>query len=225
MKKIIMMAVSAVFFIMTSVFADESSTQIPEPTPIVSGPESAFYLNVNLGGGQFDVDVAPNLGQISVDNGGFIWSANIGYQFTPYIALEVGYMRLPEYEISGTATFVVSGVPVALTANQKVNVNAWLLAMKGMWPVSNEVNIFAKAGLAYQTTSGRESLSVARTNIVLDSLGTTGDSDQVAPYFALGVEYMVFLNWYLNVQGIVIPAVANFPTSWGVLTGVSYMFG
>ena len=62
-----------------------------------------------------------------------------GYQFTPYLALEGGYVNLGEYKYGAN---LVGG-----SAEVKAEVDGWNLGVVGTFPLANNFGLFAKLGM------------------------------------------------------------------------------
>lgn len=194
----------------TAGFAGGPSTAVSAPVDNSAG----FYVNGNLGFGRYGLsssDVnAYNAVGFNVDRNSIAWSANVGYQFNPYIAVEAGYMQLPY------ARFTVPGV----SGHADLDTSAFTVDAKGIYPINEQFDVFAKAGLAVET----QSLSGSTGPVV------ASHNHQVLPLFGLGVDYNINQNWAVGVQGIAtlksggITNASYYPATYTALAGVTYKF-
>lgn len=79
---------------------------------------------------------------LGLDNDGLAGRLALGYKITPKLALEVGYLQLSDANISiqrEGSTF----------SNEQYAID---LAAKGTLPITNNVNLYGKLGVAYLTT-------------------------------------------------------------------------
>ncbi len=74
--------------------------------------------------------------------GGLIGRLSAGYQFSPYWAIETGYLQLAKQKSSPLVNTLAANDP---TLKQ----HAFDVAGKGILPISDKFNIYAKAGMAY----------------------------------------------------------------------------
>ena len=194
----------------TAGFAGGPSSAVSTPVDNSAG----FYVNGNLGFGRYGLtssDVnAFNAAGFNVDRNSIAWSANVGYQFNPYIAVEAGYMQLPY------ARFTVPGA----TGHADIDTSAFTVDAKGIYPINEQFDVFAKAGLAVET----QSLSGSVGPVV------TSNSHQVLPLFGLGVDYNINQNWAVGVQDVAtlkrgnITSTSYYPATYTALVGVTYKF-
>ncbi len=113
------------------------------------------------------VDLGAGYGKVNIDNAGknkgFTGTANLGYQFTPHLALEVG----------ATSYHKVLG---------ERNYNTHVAA-KAILPVGDKVDVFGKAGVAYVHAIDAGSYFVASKKAVAPYVGVGASywiSDNVA---------------------------------------------
>ncbi|MEN9916648.1 MAG: hypothetical protein RLY40_580 [Pseudomonadota bacterium] len=79
---------------------------------------------------------------IGLNNDGLSGRVALGYKITPKVAVEVGYLQLPEAKVtirSENKTY----------SNQQYAID---IAAKGTLPITNNVNVYGKLGVAYLTT-------------------------------------------------------------------------
>lgn len=107
-------------------------------------------------------------------SGGFVWGADIGYQFQDYLAVEIGAFQFPEGKAS-----------LPNNANQVFNkFNSWAFygALKFIAPIFEQFAVFAKAGAGYYKQNAHP----------LNYTAYQG-SDRFSPVFAAGFSY-TFIN-------------------------------
>ncbi|MEN9450654.1 MAG: hypothetical protein RJA83_1272 [Pseudomonadota bacterium] len=69
----------------------------------------------------------------------------IGYQFTPHWAAELGYLQLGKQKSDFTS---ITKITQVVTINQ----HAFDVVGKGIYPINDKFNVYAKAGMAYLVT-------------------------------------------------------------------------
>lgn len=92
-----------------------------------SGSERA-YMEGNVG---FNVGKIPLLHASTINSfRGFAWNANFGYQFSPYVALEVGFIQYKKSRV-------------------QQNADVGDAVIKGIWPTGRRIKLFGKVGINY----------------------------------------------------------------------------
>jgi len=137
-------------------------------------------------------------------NTGFAWNANLGYQFSPYFAIESGYTQFPDVNESGT----LSGVGAYTAKDKYYGID---LLFKGILPVTHSFDLFAKLGAMYftaqrklQTGAGGLALYKKLKRVVT----------QYNPEVGIGASYDITPHVAITVQGI--------GTFWGYSTYAGY---
>jgi opacity protein-like surface antigen len=146
-------------------------------------------------------------------NDGLAGRLAIGYKVTPNFALELGYLQLP------SAEFKIASV------NFSNKQHAIDVAAKGILPITNNVNIYGKFGVAYLTTELEAKSSRGRT-IDLNSVQGI-DKHKWAPEIAIGMGYDITPNVTVDTSLTHIqPMGNNRPGNIDFLAvGVGYNFG
>jgi len=173
---------------------------------------SGFYINTNTGYGKSDADISKmtNDSYSDIKKKSFAWSANIGYQFNPYVAAEIGYLDLPK--VKGTSESV-------LFNDVKFSTDAYVLAAKAIYPINASFDVFGKAGIAYQS----QKISVTSDSGYITT--ATNSHHHVTPLFALGAEYNVNQSWAIGLQGVTtVKGGDQYPASYTALAGLTYKF-
>jgi len=171
---------------------------------------AGFYVNGNLGYGA-------SLGLPSGWNtkSHLVWSGNAGYQFNKYIAVEGGYMQLPSAKVKDTSLVNVKSTQSLID-----------IVAKGIYPINEQFDVFAKAGLGY---------SFQRLSASVVGLGYASEKAKhfIVPVFGAGADYNINSNLAVTVQGFANMAHgkkenfadANYlPSSLSGLVGLTYKF-
>ena len=136
--------------------------------------QNSIYIDAQLGYAQTNNDVF--LGNAVVDNknGGFTGGVDMGYTFTRNIALEAGWLYLPNTGIS--------------TVDFNGQVRSWLIyaAAKFSAEVMENLDLFAKAGVGYRDL-----------NYSFNGHNSTGN--YWLPLMAAGLEY-TYGSWLFGAQ-------------------------
>jgi len=99
-----------------------------------------------------------------------------GYNFSKNLAVEFGYADLGEISASGTDTGLG-------TASLNIETTAIFVTVNGIFPVSQNVNLFAKAGMA------RWDMDLSATSSVLGSASLSDDGFDIL--FGVGASFDV----------------------------------
>jgi opacity protein-like surface antigen len=157
------------------VFASSASVAA-EHSASVKSPVSGFYVGGGVGVGTMVLSsylgtYSMSFPEVRLDG---------GYQFNKYVALGIN--------VAGMFGHNLTFVPA-------------ILYVKGILPISDRFNLFAKAGVGYaHLSSNLDSYNVA----VNDALGAVGigESYQVTRSVSVGLEadllYPLGTNWYIN---------------------------
>ncbi len=178
---------------------------------------AGFYVSGNLGYGDVDVK-KPSLSvpgtDITTTRDGVAWSGAVGYQFNPYVAVEGGYIQFSDVKVKLQAP----NASVSVTTKTK-GVD---LAVKGIYPINEQFNVFGKVGLVYL------SHTLSHTGTVRDgsvSLSLDDTDHHIVPLFGVGASYNITQNWAVDLQGIVTTKSGdNFPATYTGLVGLTYKF-
>src|SRR3990167_109154 len=143
MKKVIVGFVGATALAAFSVAMAGGMTNTPaSDQSLFNNNDAGFFISGNLGYDKFDFakPTASPTAQDSITNTGFAWNGNVGYQFNSYFALESGYTQFADVN----ANSPIAGGTLAVM--NKDNYGIDLLA-KGILPINQKFNVFAKAGM------------------------------------------------------------------------------
>lgn len=169
-----------------------ASNKIVDKPRIYNSFLTGFYATGTFGYGKTDLN-----GNDITKNTGFLWNAAGGYRFNKYLATEGGYLSLPNVKVS----------------NHRVKPTAYYAALKGIYPVNREFDVFGKVG-------------VARTSISSKSANISGLSKhKFIPLFGIGGDYNLGSNLAITVQGLTtLKTGHSFPSTYGGLIGLTYTF-
>ncbi|RDH40826.1 MAG: hypothetical protein CFE62_001455 [Candidatus Aquirickettsiella gammari] len=139
--------------------------------------------------------------------GGLIGRLSVGYQFSPYWALEAGYLQLAKQKSN-----------LSVSANDAVTLkqHAFDVAGKGILPISDKFNLYAKAGMAYLINNVNNAQIVAPIA-----------KYNWAPEAGVGVTYNISNNVFVDTAYTHIhPIGKNKPSNIDFATvGIGYSFG
>ena len=184
--------------------------------------DSGLYVDVDIGLARANwlyYTSNANHKSLKFSNGrsGFVWGGDLGYQFTRYLSLELGAYKLAKFEVKtpGSGLFSIS---------------SWLgyVAAKLSVPITKQISLFGKAGLAVTSIKKQRALGITKA-VIKDRF--------VSPILALGGQWDFVSNWSVNAQMIYIPVrmegssldsaienTKNHPNEYLFLVGVSYKF-
>lgn len=147
---------------------------------------------------------------IALNNDGLSGRLALGYKITPKLAVEVGYLQLSEAELTYTDE---DGTSMTHSNRQ----DAIDVAAKGTLPITNNVNVYGKVGLAYLTTQ-----LDANTKLSHDI-----SKRSFAPEIAIGMGYDITPNITVDTSLTHIQTIGNKrPGNIDFLAvGVGYNFG
>ena len=84
---------------------------------------------------------------LKISNTGLAGRLAIGYQFSPYFAAELGYLRLANQKGKdyGSTGYAIG--------TKTLSQNALDVAAKGILPINDKFNVYGKLGVAYLTST------------------------------------------------------------------------
>lgn len=174
--------------------------------------------------------------------GGFAWGGDVGYQFNPYLAVELGAYNLQTFRAE---VFVQQGPvpdqnpPNASFLSSKLRFSNWIayLAGKLILPITffDGLDLFVKGGVAYR--SGQFRRDDFNDTGVFQGTTRTSLSD-FRPIIGAGVQYHLYQNWLINAQYLYVPDgnsrsqvdlvdssdFVTTPASHIIVGGIGYMF-
>lgn len=134
----------------------------------------------------------------------------VGYQFSPYLGVEVGYADTGNIQAAGSGNYawscnpppgdecvlVVGGGPYTSTA--KLSTRGWVLAGTASWPISPRWSLFARVGAfdAHTVFDASSTPSTADPQVVPAS--THYSSTNWKPTYGVGVSFSPADHWALR---------------------------
>lgn len=179
------------------------------------------YLGGQLGYGNI---YQPTLSFTSATdgNGGLAGRVYGGYQFTQYVAAELGYTKFSRTRLNFTDVTSIN----TYSSKNSVQTYALDLVAKGTLPLQNGFNVFGKLGLAFLNEY------VGDTVLFSNNGPTTQENAYVShefvlPTFGLGAGYDFTKNLSTDVTWMRIQSVntPNIDSTDTVTLGLSYHFG
>ncbi|MGC1853991.1 MAG: outer membrane beta-barrel protein [Candidatus Aquirickettsiella sp.] len=141
---------------------------------------AGLYVNGQIGYADTGVKSQVRNNGSNFANNGLAGRIAIGYKIIPNFAFELGYLQLSSAKFNiGSSSF----------SNKQ---NAIDVTAKGMLPITNNVNLYGKLGVAYLTTQ-LEAKSPRGTTIDLNSVQGIA-KHQWAPEVAIGMGYDITPN-------------------------------
>lgn len=178
---------------------------------LASASIPGFYISGQLGTADTHQE-ASNAAALSIDSKmAFTGRIAGGYQFNQNVAFEIGYTRFSDVDFSG-----IGGVP---GQNVSLSEKAIDFMAKPMLPISCNVNLYAKLGLAYFKANG---------SAFVNSRSYLGYSDSWNPSFGLGFSYDITPFMPIDLAWTRIQSVGgsnNLPSSDFYSIGLAYYFG
>ena len=150
----------------------------------------------------------------------------IGYQFNQNFALEAGYLRIAQKNatlVDITPSWIPKGTPKVAIGKLAYDQDAIDFVAKGILPVSTNLNLYGKLGVAYLTTDAKFNSSDKEFDPMLDNIAKR----KFAPEAAIGVSYDITPNVSLDTSWTHIhPIGRNRPGNINfVAVGLDYNFG
>ncbi|HLB56845.1 MAG TPA: outer membrane beta-barrel protein [Coxiellaceae bacterium] len=152
-----------------------------------SGNGAGIFVSGNLGYGTSGYSKSYYTNSVfgsqptSYNDDAFAWAANAGYQFNRYLALEAGYISFGQSKATST-----------LPATMTNTFGGFDAAAKGILPINNQFNVFAKAGVVDMHENVNLSSGSVSANI--------GNGNSWAPLLGVGTAYNINKNVALTVQ-------------------------
>ncbi|MCH9636394.1 outer membrane beta-barrel protein [Rickettsiella endosymbiont of Litargus connexus] len=157
----------------------------------------------------------------NLSNNGLAGRLALGYQFNQNFAVEVGYLQLGQRKVN----VLVSPEQSSLKLRQ----NALDLVGKSIIPISNNIDVYGKLGVAYLTSDIKETVKEGGHSTTTYDLNDVArvNKHQWAPEAAIGVTYDITPNVSVDTSWTHIqPLGKNRPGNIDfVAVGLGYNFG
>lgn len=183
--------------------------------------QPGFYAGGALGWSNQDLNMS---GATSSQKDGLGGNAFAGYQFSPYIAAELGYLYFHNAKASYTTTSGNKHPTTTVLSGTSKDQAADAVA-KAILPLPNGVDLYAKGGVAYDDYSLTSSLSTSKGGKTVAISGTQS-SDPIRPVGGLGVSYNITPNVSADLGWTHIQKTSGYiPNADLVALGLTYHFG
>lgn len=139
-----------------------------------ASPFKHFYVGGGAGYGQFNKSSPAN---IIKKRDGLTLNGVAGYRFNKYLAAQAEYFYLPIYKLDQTAS------------NAKTYSNVAALEVKGILPLGNQFNLFAKAGYTVAFQKTRIDSGSTDKEVVYEPIAGAGAEFMVTPQIGVNVQY------------------------------------
>jgi OmpA-OmpF porin, OOP family len=162
----------------------------------ITDETSGVYITGNLGYGGVDVSDATK-------DSGLTWNAAAGYQLDRYFAMEGGYIQFAHIE----------GFDPEVGGKFTVHPSAIYLAAKGILPLQDNFDLFAKVGAA------RTSIS---TDFLDGDVVVHSDSHRIVALFGVGGDYNI--NQHIAITAQFLTSTVSddaFPATFGGTLGLT----
>ena len=136
----------------------------------------------------------PVAGLKPMPNGGIAGRLGIGYQFNPNLAVELGYLQLPTLKTTTPGGTIPSGAWL-IPGTETLKQNAIDVAAKGILPITDKFNAYAKLGVAYLTSTVTSKFNGIKGN---QNEYFNIAKHKFAPEVGLGVSYNVTNNVFVD---------------------------
>jgi OmpA-OmpF porin, OOP family len=206
-------------------------------TPGIYVTGQVGYANTHLSGktnvsdivGPVGASIDPALLDKNLSNNGLAGRIAIGYQFNQNFAVEAGYLQLSQGKVNLGAIKDPYDPKLPAQGKLKLQQNAVDLVGKGILPITNNINVYGKLGVAYVTTNVKGTLQVPgfpTVNVDLNNRANIAKR-KWAPEAAVGVSYDITPNVSLDTSWTHIqPLGNNKPGNIDfVAVGLGYNFG
>jgi OOP family OmpA-OmpF porin len=151
---------------------------------------SKFYAGASLGQSKFKgaCDFDSGIALSNCKDSDTAWKIFGGYQFTPYLGLEVGYNDFGR--ISSDASVVFGGSTFA--GNAKIEATAFELTGIGSLPLGHQFSLYGKLGVYYAET--KSSADIRQTTAPFASGSASASDNNTNLTFGFGARYDIMRN-------------------------------
>ncbi len=112
-----------------------------------SSPEQGLYLGGFVGQSSFDVPEMDSGFDFNVDDSDTAFKLIGGYQFSEYFAVELGYVDLGEFSFNYDDSVTEPEYQYSMSMKVSGAVDGLTLAVVGILPLNEQVNLYAKVGM------------------------------------------------------------------------------
>lgn len=160
--------------------------------PLVQAESGVWYLGADLGQSRFTLDLpspySTNTPGASEDRRDIAYTLSGGYRFSPYIAVEAGYMNLGSYRLKYQDD----------SQHGKATASAHGFAASALWqlPLGERWGIFFKTGVLFARADGKARVTDAGN----ETEYFRRKENAAVPIIGLGVSYAPTREWTLRLQ-------------------------
>lgn len=183
--------------------------------PTLAASEPGWYYGLNAGKASADIDKVdldgladfvistagpPVTSTSSLADSKTSWSLFFGYQFSPYLALEAGYLDLGSfpYRYQGTADLSASGGGVAATSfDYAFDFKGYPLSAIGILPLGPIFDLHARVGLFLADSEVKFAASAGAAQI-----GFTESADSQDLFYGAGAAMNLGDTWSLSLDWV-----------------------
>lgn len=144
-----------------------------------------FYAGVSAGQSKFKgaCDSESGIALSNCKDTDTAWKIFGGYQFTPYLAVELGYNDFGR--ITSDASVSIFGT--SFTGSAKIEATAFELTGVGMLPLGHQFSLYGKLGAYYAETKSSANLTQTTAPFTSASSSQSGNNSNLT--FGLGARY------------------------------------
>lgn len=183
------------------------------------------YANTHMANKLIDPNAKNPFEAATLSNDDLAGRIYVGYQFNPYLAVELGYLQL--------ANTNKKGIDQGIAAEKKLDQHAVDVLAKASMPIANNLSVYGKLGMAYLTTNIRETFNYSTPDhdnvpVTINLNNQFGISKHIwAPEAAIGINYNITPNISVDTSWTHIQPLGNKkPGNIDfVALGLGYQFG
>lgn len=128
------------------------------------------------------------------------WGIHVGYRFGRYVAAEVGYLDLGQFDYVNQVQLQVTGTPFIFNSDVRVQVNGPFASVLGMFPINESFDVHVRGGILLSDTRSRLR-SVAVEPDVPESFQSLEIKDSDKDFFAgIGATWNINASYSLRVE-------------------------
>ena len=189
----------------------------------VAAEDSGFYVGAGLGFGKINVDAdkitnplndafefleAPlYVSNDNVDQNTAPWDLMVGYKFMKYFAVELAYIDLGSADYTGKIRSTIDDEIVG-KAKASLNADGWPLSVLGIWPVTDQFDVWGRVGVFFGNTDAKAKLIYTGGGLVCDDYDCAKNrgSDSSTEFVGgVGADYHFTDQWSLRGEWFTIP--------------------
>ena len=191
----------------------------------VAAEDSGFYVGAGLGFGKINVDNDKITNALNnefvalgaplyvtndnVDQNTAPWDLMVGYKFMKYFAVELAYIDLGSADYTGKIRDTETiDEPIVGKAKASLNADGWPLSVLGIWPVTDQFDVWGRVGVFFGNSDAKAKLTYADGSLVCDDYtcaknrGSDGSTEFVG---GVGADYHFTDEWSVRGEWFTIP--------------------